>query len=105
LKKTVGSTIVPIIGSSDQTHLTNYSGDKKEWPIHFSLGNINSTIPSKPSSLASVVVALLPVPLKHHHHGRGKTAAIQEQQEYNREVLRWVFGSIFGPLNTVCEKG
>jgi hypothetical protein len=105
LKNPVGSTIVPIFGSSDQTHLTNYSGDKKEWLIYLSLGNINSMIRSKPSSLASVVVALLPLPPKHHHRGHGKTAAIKEQQEYNREVLRQVFEIIFRPLDAVFEKG
>jgi hypothetical protein len=51
------------------------------------------------------MVTLLPVPLKHHHHGRGKTATIKKQQEYNWEVLRQVFEIIFHPFDAVFEKG
>jgi hypothetical protein len=70
--------IVPLFGSADQRHLTNYSGHKKEWPVHFSLPNIDLTIRSKPSNLASILVALLPVAPKYHFKGHRKTTAIKE---------------------------
>jgi hypothetical protein len=90
---------VPSFGSSEQVHLTNYSGDKKEWPENFSLGNIDSTIRSKPSNLASILVALLSVPPKYHFKGHGKTTAMKEQQIHHREVIRKVFELIFHPLD------
>jgi hypothetical protein len=61
----LAATIVPLFGISDQIHHTNYSGTKKEWPVYLSLGNIDSTIRSKPSNLASILVGLLPVPPKY----------------------------------------
>ena len=43
LQKPVGSTIVPVLGSSDQTHLTNYCGDKMAWPVFLSRGIVRSS--------------------------------------------------------------
>ena len=97
--------IVPLFGSSDQTPLTNYSGDKKEWPVYLSLGNIDLTIRSNPSNLASILVTLLPVPPKYHFKGHGKTTAVKEQQVHNREVLRKVFKIIFRPLDALFNTG
>jgi len=80
-------------------------GDKKEWPVYLSLGNIDSTIRSKPSNLGSILVALLPIPPKYHFEGRGKTTAVKEQQIHNREILRKVFELIFHPLDTLFNTG
>jgi hypothetical protein len=55
---------VPVICASDTTHLTNFSGDKKAWPIYLTIGNIKSTTRNKPSSMALILLALLPVPPK-----------------------------------------
>jgi len=70
-----------------------------------SLGSIDSTIRSKPSILASILVALLPVPPKYHFTGHGKTTAVKEQQIYNREVLKKVFELIFRPLDALFNTG
>jgi hypothetical protein len=43
LKKPVGSTIIPVIGGSDEMHIMTYTGDGKLWPVYVSLGNINSS--------------------------------------------------------------
>jgi len=64
--------IVHLFGYSDQTHFTNYSSDNKEWPLYWSLGNIDSTSRSKPSNPACIPVALLPVPLECHCKRHGK---------------------------------
>ena len=104
-QKPIGSTIVPVLGSSDQTHLTNYSGDKKEWPVFLSLGNVRSSERLKATRNCSVLVALLPVPPKHSFRGPGKTAETKAQQDYNREVLRRVFEKLFTPLNDIFEQG
>ena len=57
-----GSTIIPVIAASDQTHLTNFSGDKKGWPVYLTLGNIVSTVWNKPPTKAMILLAHLPVP-------------------------------------------
>jgi hypothetical protein len=93
--------IVPLLGSSDQTHLTTYSGDKKEWPVYLSLGNINPIIRSMPPNLATILVAHLPVPPKYHFKGHGKTPAVKEQQIHTREVLRKDFDHIFRSLDAL----
>jgi hypothetical protein len=97
--------IVPLFGSSDQIHLTYYLGDKKKWPIYLNLENIDSTIRSKPSNLASILVALLSIPPKYHFEGHVQTTAVKEQQIHNREVLRNVFELIFCPLDTLFNTG
>ncbi|KAF8414522.1 hypothetical protein BGX38DRAFT_1110980 [Terfezia claveryi] len=57
----VASSLVPILITSDQTCLTNFSGDKKLWPIFMSVGNIPSAIRNKPSSQAWMLIGLLPI--------------------------------------------
>jgi hypothetical protein len=54
-----------------------------EWPVYLSLGNIDSTIRSKPSNDTSILVALLPVPPKYPFKGHGETTAMKEQQIHN----------------------
>src|SRR2546421_9909028 len=56
--------LVPIIYSSDQTHLTDFSGDKKVWPIYITIGNLPSTIQNAPRNHYILLLALLPVPPK-----------------------------------------
>ncbi|KAF8441123.1 hypothetical protein BGX38DRAFT_1071751, partial [Terfezia claveryi] len=57
----IGSSLIPILITSDQTCLTNFSGDKKLWPIFMSLGNIPSDIRNKPSWQAWILIGLLPI--------------------------------------------
>jgi len=71
----VGSTLVPVIFASDTTHLTNFSGDGKLWPIYMSIGNIPSSIRQKPNQRAWVLVVLLPVGPKRVHKKAGWPAA------------------------------
>ncbi|KAI5842158.1 hypothetical protein DFP73DRAFT_480379 [Morchella snyderi] len=63
-KLPAGATIVPITRSSDIMYLTNFSGDKKSWPIYLTIGNIPSEIRSKPSNKTHLIPALLPIPPK-----------------------------------------
>jgi len=62
-------------------------------------------IRSKPSNLASILVALLPVPPKNYFKERGKTTALEEQQIHNREILRKVFKLIFRPFDALFNTG
>ena len=53
-----------MIFASDETHLTNFSGDKKAWPIYMTLGNLPAATRNAPTSEAMYLVALLPIPPK-----------------------------------------
>ncbi|KAF8416585.1 hypothetical protein EV426DRAFT_509221, partial [Tirmania nivea] len=48
----IGATLVPVLFASDATHLTNFSGDSKVWPLYMSIGNIKSSIRNQPTSHA-----------------------------------------------------
>ena len=87
---------------SDQTHLTNFSGDKKAWPVYLTIGNILSKTRNSPSKMAVVLVALLPVPPKFTSK-KTKTRSIQRQN--NDEALDAVFSLIFEPLEAFTKSG
>ena len=90
-----GSTIIPVISASDQTHLTNFSGDKKAWPVYLTLGNIVSTVLNKPSTKAMILLALLPVPPKLSKQSAAQT---EDQRDMNRRILHAVLEQIFQPM-------
>jgi len=52
---------------SDGTHLSNFAGDKREWPVYMRIGNICSKISQMTSTHAVVMVALLPIPIKNRN--------------------------------------
>ena len=86
-----GAMLVPIIGMSDQTHLTNFSGDKKAWPVYITIGNLPSSRRNRPGSLAVLLLALLPVPPKLV----GTTSTDKHQRQINADTLKGVFDFIF----------
>jgi hypothetical protein len=100
-----GGTLIPIIAGSDQSHLTDFSGDKKIWPVFITIGNIVSTIRSRPSQMCNILFALLPVPPKHTATGKGKTAKDARQRALCREVLRQVMDVILRPLEDASKEG
>jgi len=56
-------TLVPVILMSDGTHLSNSAGNKKEWPLYITIGNLSSEIRQMPSTHRVVMVALLQIPI------------------------------------------
>ena len=91
-----GDTLVPLIFMSDATHLSNYAGDKKEWPIYMTIGNLPSELRQKPTAHGVVMVALLPIPPKHRHESKTRR---DEQNTTNRNVLQEVLHRVLKPLS------
>ena len=78
------ATIVPLICGSDEMQLTDFSGDKKAWPINLTIGNIHSSIRNKYSYLALILHAFLPVPPKFQWNSASNDRA---QRDINQQVL------------------
>jgi hypothetical protein len=83
-------TVVPVILGSDATHLTQFSGGKKAWPIYLTIGNILSSVRNKPSSCAIMLLALLP---------------ISASAMANRDVIHRILTHILSPLNQYSSSG
>lgn len=97
-----GATLVPIICFSDETHLTNFSGDKKIWPIYMTIGNIRSATRNKPSNLAVVLLGLLPIsPAK----GTLNRADDATYKKLKGEALHKALAQIFRPLQAAAKDG
>jgi len=79
---------------SDQTHLTNLSGDKKAWPVYITLGNLPSSRRNSPTSMAVLLLALLPIAPKLSNSSK----ADQHQRQINSDTLQDVFELIIAPL-------
>ena len=59
-----GDTVIPIIFMSDATHLTNFSGDKKAWPVYMTIGNLSASTRMATAMHSVLLVALLPIAIK-----------------------------------------
>ena len=99
----IGSTLVPVIFASDATHLTNYSGDSKVWPLYMSIGNIKSSTRNKPRNHAWVPVGLLLVGPKRVKKVPGWSAEKQEQESI--KVLHNLLEIILRPLSNKAHDG
>jgi hypothetical protein len=63
----LGDTLVPLIFMSDGTHLANFSGNKKQWPVYMTIANLSSKICQMTSVHTVVMVALMPIPIKNRN--------------------------------------
>jgi len=86
---------------SDQTHLTNISLYKKAWPVYFTRGKLLSGRRNSPTSMAVLLLALLPIPPKLSKSSK----ADQHQRQINADTLRDVFEHIFAPLQDPAHDG
>ncbi|KAF8437828.1 hypothetical protein BGX38DRAFT_1072325, partial [Terfezia claveryi] len=73
-----GGTLVPILLASDETHLTNFSGDKKLWLVYMSIGNIRSSIQNIHTIHAWIPIALLLIGPKRVNKIPGYSVETQE---------------------------
>ena len=85
---------------SDQRHLTNFSRDKKAWPVYITIGNLPSTRRNRPGSIAILLLALLPILPKF-----AKSPADKLQRQMNADTLQGVFKLIFEPLRDTTLEG
>jgi len=86
---------------SDQTDLTNFSDDKKAWPVYITLGNLPSGQHNGPLSIAILLLPLLLIPPKLSKSSK----ADQHQTQINTDILRDVFELIFAPLQDRKQNG
>lgn len=56
----MGSTVVPVIVSTDKTQLSVFSGQKEAYPGYLTIGNIPKSFRRKPSLHAQILFAYLP---------------------------------------------
>jgi len=91
----VGDTLVPLIFMSNGTHLSNFAGDKKEWPVYMTIGKLSLKIRQMPSTYSIVIVALLPIQIKNRNIPQKR---LDEQRQTKREVLNKVLWRILQPL-------
>jgi hypothetical protein len=92
----MGDTIVPLIFMSDATHLTNFAGDHKAWPVYMTIGNLSPAVRMRPATQSVLLVGLLPVPLKLRDVPARQLAW---QRERNRTVTQGVLRRILEPLS------
>jgi len=59
--------VVSSIFMCDGTHLSNFAGEKNEWLVYMTIGNLSSKILKMPSTHSVVMVALLPLPIKNRN--------------------------------------
>jgi len=80
---------------SDGTHLSNFAGNKKEWPVYMAIGNLSSKLRQMPSTHCIIMVALLPILIKNRNIPQKR---LDEQRHTNREVLNKVLQWVLQPL-------
>jgi len=91
----LGNTPGPFIFMSDGTHLSNCAGDKKEWPVYMTIGNISSMICQMPSAQTVVMGALRPISIKNRNIPK---KPLDEHWQTNREVLNEILRRVLQPL-------
>src|SRR5882757_11365679 len=90
----LGDTLVPLIFMSDGPHLSNFAGDKKEWAVYMTIGNLSSKIRQMPLAHTVVMVALLPILIKNRNIPQ---KWLDEQRQTNHEVLNEVLRRVLQP--------
>src|SRR5438105_1339032 len=99
----VGSILIPVLFALDGTHLTNYSSDKKLWPVYMTIGNIASKFRLKPSMHGWIPIAFLPLSPKRltrvPEWSKGK------QEKESLDMTHRLLDYILKPLSDAGKKG
>jgi hypothetical protein len=91
----VGDTLGSLNFMSDGRHISNFAGDKKEWPVYITIGKISSKLCEMPSMHSVVMVALHPIAGKNHNIAQ---KWLDMQRQTNQEVLNKVLWQVLQPL-------
>jgi len=91
----LGDTLVPMIFLSDGTHLSKFAGEKTEWPVYMTTGNLCWKICQMPSAHTVVMVSLLPIPIKIRNIPQKR---LDEQRQTNQVVLNEVLRRVRQPI-------
>jgi len=91
---------------SDVTHCSNLAGNKNEWPVYMTIGNVSSKLCHMPSTHSIVMVALWPIPLKNRNIPQKR---LEKKRHTKRDVLNEVLRRVLQPLtckqNPSAESG
>ena len=99
-----GATLVPILLASDETNLTNFSGDKKLWPVYMSMGNIRNSVRNTHIMHAWVPIAFLPIDPKRVNKIPGYPVETQEKQAL--QTVHDILTCLLKPLSdSGCQTG
>jgi hypothetical protein len=77
---------------SDGAYPSNFAGEKQEWPVYITIGNLSLNIHQMPSIHNVIMVAILPIRIKNHNVFQNW---LDEQRQTYREVLNEVLWQLF----------
>jgi len=84
--------------------LTNFSGDKRLWPVYLSIGNICSSTRNSPTMHAWIPIAFLPIGPKRVNKIPGYSVDMQEIQAL--QTTHDVLTQLLKPLSdAACQSG
>ncbi|KAG8712660.1 hypothetical protein FRC08_014238 [Ceratobasidium sp. 394] len=92
-------TIIPIIILSDETKLTNFSGDRKAHPVYITIRSLPKRLRRRISKHTHVLLGYLPVPKL--------SCKLNEDQRrfHRRDLVHKCMRQILKPLAEACETG
>jgi len=105
------ATIIPIILTSDKTHLSG-SGSAKAWPLFITIGNISNNIRFSPGYQCAQLIALIPI--IHGDYLTKHTAKMsgieihhetEEFRHWSRSVVHAVIRDVMAPIERVMQNG
>ena len=91
---------------SDGTHLSHFAGEKKEWPVYMTIGNLSSKIYQMLSTHSIVMGACLLIPIKNRNiPQKWLDEQPQTTQEVMNKVLRRVLQHLTSKQNPCAKSG
>ncbi|QRV74378.1 C2H2 zinc finger [Ceratobasidium sp. AG-Ba] len=92
-------TVITIIISSDETRLTNFSGDKKAHPVYITIGNLPKRLRRRTSQRANVLLGYLPVPKLDFEPDKEK------RRFHRQDLFHKCMKMMLEPLQEACKTG
>ncbi|QRV82415.1 C2H2 zinc finger [Ceratobasidium sp. AG-Ba] len=92
-------TVITIIISSDETRLTNFSGDKKAHLVYITIGNLPKRLRRRTSQRANVLLGYLPVPKLDFEPDKDM------QRFHRRDLFHKCMRMMMEPLQEACKTG